>query len=342
MPAAALRPTLSIVVPVYDEEGNVDRLHEELTRVAVGLGLPYELVFVNDGSRDGTLARLETILAHDPNLRVVDLDGNYGEAGALSAGFDAARGDIVVTLDGDGQNDPADIPKLLAKLAEGYDAVSGRRLKREEAFLTKVLPSWVANRLIVLATGVRVYDCGCGLKAYRRDVVAGAQLPRGMNRFLPAILGVSGTRVAEIETRDRPRVSGRSHYGFSRVGVVFRDLVALPLLVRRPPPGRDVGNLSAGAAAVFGMLALLAMARESLVAGFALTLAAAIALAIRHDVVRFVDARRHGVFRVRRMLHGGTSSEHRHRGSGVLGEEPPADVQPSPQRTGLDPVRSRP
>src|SRR5262249_56283295 len=125
------------------EEGHGDRLHEELTRVAAGLGLPYELVFVNDGSRDGTLARLETILAHDPNLQVVDLDGNYGEAAALSAGFDAARGDIVVTLDGDGQNDPADIPKLLAKPAEGHDAVSGRRLKREAVFSSNVLPSLI-------------------------------------------------------------------------------------------------------------------------------------------------------------------------------------------------------
>src|SRR5262249_34681180 len=284
----------------------------------------------------------ETVLAPDPSAGVVDLDGTYGEAAALSAGFDAARGDIVVTLDGDGQNDPADIPKLLAKLAEGYDAVSGRRLKREEAFFTKVLPSWVANRLIVLATGVPVYDCGCGLKAYRRDVVAGGQLPRGMTRCLPAILGVPGARVAEIETRDRARISGRSHYGLSRVGVVFRDLVALPVLVRRPPPGRDVAHLCAGLAALLGLLALLAMARDALASGFALSFRAASALAIRQEVVRFVDARRHGVFRVRRMLHGGTSSEHRHRGSGVLGEEPPADVQPSPQRAGLDPVRSRP
>ncbi len=341
MRAAVRRPALSIVVPVYDEEGNVGQLHQELTRVAAGIDLPYELVFINDGSRDGTLARLETILARDPDLRVVDLDGNFGEASALSAGFEAARGDVVVTLDGDGQNDPADIPKLLAKLSEGYDVVSGRRRAREEAFLSRVLPSWVANRLIVLATGVPVYDCGCGLKAYRRAVVAGVQLPRGMNRFLPAILGVRGTRVAEIETRDRPRVSGRSHYGLSRVAVVFRDLVALPVLVRRPPPGRDVARVCAAAAAVLGVLALVALARASLVAGLVLALAGAIALAIRHDVVRFLEAREHGVFRVRRMLHGGTSSEHRHRRSGILGEEPPADVQPSPQRAAFEPVRSR-
>ena len=198
-------------MPVYDEEGNVGRLHGELSRVAADIGAPYELVFVNDGSTDGTLARLEALLERDPNLHVVDLEGNFGEAAALSAGFEVARGDVVVTLDGDGQNNPADIPRVLAALSDRVDVVSGRRRAREEAFLTKVLPSWVANRLIAVATGVPVYDCGCGLKAYRRAVVAGARLPRGMNRFLPAILGVDAARVAEIETRDRPRASGRSH-----------------------------------------------------------------------------------------------------------------------------------
>jgi hypothetical protein len=341
MQPAARRPTLSIVVPVYDEEGNVGRLHDEITRVAVEIGMPYEIVFVNDGSADGTLARLEAILPRDPSLHVIDMDGNFGEAGALSAGFEAARGDIVVTLDGDGQNDPGDIPKLLARLAEGLDAVSGRRRAREGAFVSRVLPSWVANRLIAIATGVPVYDCGCGLKAYRRAVVAGAQLPRGMNRFLPAILGVDAARVAEIETRDRPRASGRSHYGLSRVGVVLRDLVALPVLMRRPPPGLGVARLCAAAATALAGLAVLATARGSLVAGVALGLAAAVALAVRHDVVRFVNAREHGAFRVRRILHGATSAEHRHRRSGLLGEEPPADVQPARRRSGYEPVRSR-
>ena len=317
MQPAAHRPTLSIVVPVYDEEGNVGRLHGELSRVAADIGAPYELVFVNDGSRDGTLAQLEALLGRDPNLHVVDLDGNFGEAAALSAGFEVARGELVVTLDGDGQNDPADIPKLLAKLSDRVDVVSGRRRAREETFLTRVLPSWVANRLIAVATGVPVYDCGCGLKAYRRAVVAGARLPRGMNRFLPAILGVDASRVAEVETVDRPRDSGHSHYGLSRVVVVLRDLVALPVLVRRPPPGRGVARACAAS-------------RD----------AAAVALAIRHDVVRFVNAREDGVFRVRRILYGGTSAEHRHRRSGILGEEPPADVSPPRRRAGYEPVRS--
>jgi glycosyltransferase involved in cell wall biosynthesis len=342
MRLAAPRPALSIVVPVYDEEGNVGPLHQELTEVAAHVGRPYELVFVNDGSRDRTLERLEDIAARDPQVRVVDLDGNFGEAAALSAGFDSARGPVVVTLDGDGQNDPHDIPKLLAKLDEGYDAVSGRRRAREEKFVTRVLPSWVANRLIAVATRVPVYDCGCGLKAYRREVLAGAQLPRGMNRFLPAILGVDSGRVAEIETKDRPRGSGSSHYGLSRVAVVFRDLFALPLLVRRPAPGHaTAGVFTAGAAVLAGLSIVTAWTRMAIPAT-ALALGAAIAAAIGHNVARFADAQRHGVFRVRRILHGSAAPEHRHRGRRVLGKEHPADVRPSLRRARHDPLRSRP
>jgi glycosyltransferase involved in cell wall biosynthesis len=342
MRLAAPRPALSIVVPVYDEEGNVGPLHEELTQVAMAVGRPYELVFVNDGSRDRTLERLGDILARDPHVRVVDLDGNFGEAAALSAGFDAARGPVVVTLDGDGQNDPHDIPTLLAKLDEGYDAVSGRRRAREEKFVTRVLPSWVANRLIAIATRVPVHDCGCGLKAYRREVVAGAQLPRGMNRFLPAILGVRAGRVAEVETKDRPRGSGSSHYGLSRVAVVFRDLFALPLLVRRPSPGHTTAAAFTAIAVILAGLSIaVAWTRMAIPAGL-LALGAAIAAAVGHNVARFADAQRYGVFRVRRILDGSAAAEHRHRGSRLLGNEPPADVRPALRRAGHDPVRSRP
>jgi hypothetical protein len=162
-----------------------------------------------------------------------------------------------------------------------------------------------------------------------------------MNRFLPAILGVDASRVAEVETVDRPRGSGRSHYGLSRVVVVLRDLVALPVLVRRPPPGRGVARACAAAASVLAALGIVATVRESVLPAVVLGIAAAVALAIRHDVVRFLNAREDGVFRVRRILYGGTSAEHRHRRSGILGEEPPADVQPSPRRAGYEPVRSR-
>jgi hypothetical protein len=203
-----------------------------------------------------------------------------------------------------------------------------------------VLPSWVANRLIAVFTRVPVYDCGCGLKAYRREVVEGAQLPRGMNRFLPAILGVEASRVAEIDTMDRPRGSGQSHYGLSRVAVVFRDLFALPLLVRRPAPGRATARLFGAIAAVLAVLAAVIARRVSMLPATVPALGAGISLAIRHNVARFAEAQRMGVFRVRRILHGRTPV-HRHRGSGLLGKESPPDLRPALQRPRHDPLRSR-
>jgi glycosyltransferase involved in cell wall biosynthesis len=307
MSDAADAPALSIVVPVYNEEDNVGPLYDELTHVARALARPYEMLFVNDGSRDRTLLRLEQIAAVDPHLRIVDLDGNFGEAAALSAGFAHARGDLVVTLDGDGQNDPADIPALLDRLGPDVDVVSGRRRSRKEGFLTRVLPSLVANWLIARATGVPVYDCGCGLKVYRRDVVAGARLPRGMNRFLPAILGVSPSRVAEVWVNDRRRGSGRSHYGLSRTFVVIRDLLALPILARGRELDRALGG--AQAALVGAMLAVIVGALgwpggrtpALLIAVVALGAAGAL-WAIVHDVGRWVRAQEEGVFRVRRVV----------------------------------------
>jgi glycosyltransferase involved in cell wall biosynthesis len=303
-------PALSVVVPVYNEEGNVGPLHGELTRVAARLGLSYEIVFVNDGSRDGTLARLEELRRDDPHLRIVDLEGNFGEAAALSAGFAHARGAVVVTLDGDGQNDPAEIPGLLARLEPGIDVVSGRRRERKEAFLGRVLPSRVANWLIARATGVPVHDCGCGLKAYRRDVLSGVQLPRGMNRFLPAILGVAPARVAEVWVADRQRGSGRSHYGLSRTFVVLRDLLALPVLVRRPSAARALGRALGGAqpafvavtvGAIVAALGWPAGSGTARIAALAGLLAAGVGWAVAHDARRWVRAQDDGVFRVRRV-----------------------------------------
>ena len=309
--SASPAPALSIVVPVYNEEGNVAPLHAELTQVARALGRPYEILFVNDGSRDATLARLEALRAEDPCLRIVDLDGNFGEAAALSAGFSTARGDTVVTLDGDGQNDPAAIPRLLAALGPDVDVVSGRRRERKERFVTRVLPSRIANWLIVQATGVPVYDCGCGLKAYRRDVLGSVQLPRGMNRFLPAILGVEPSRVREIPVTDRVRGSGQSHYGLSRTFIVLRDLLALPILCRRPPRSHLLGHALSGAQALLMAVSLVALVGVvgfpadrgiAILVAFGATLAALAGWAVRHNVTRWVAAQHAGVFRVRRVL----------------------------------------
>jgi glycosyltransferase involved in cell wall biosynthesis len=326
MPVGGTGPYLSFVVPVYNEEANVGPLHAELTAVARRIGRPYELVFVNDGSRDQTLARLLALAAGDPHLRVVELDGNFGEAAAVSAGMNTARGEVVVTLDGDGQNDPGDTPRLLDVLDRGYDVVSGRRRHREEDFTTRVLPSLVANRLIVLATGVPVYDCGCGLKAYRRKVVDGAQLPRGFNRFLPAILGVAPKRVAEIDVRDRPRAGGASNYGLWRVAVVLRDLPSLPLLTRTALP---LGPLARGLTLAIGGFALagaLAFGRGAWGTGIGALLGVLVLWAARHNVVRLARARRDGVFRIRK-VHDGTATADRDRGCGILGQEPPAHVR---------------
>jgi glycosyltransferase involved in cell wall biosynthesis len=327
MDPAEQRPALSFVVPVYNEEGNVGPLHAELTEVARATGRTNELVFLNHGSRDRTLERQIENAQGDPHLRVVELDGNYGEASALSAGFATAEGEVVVTMDGDGQNDPHDTPKLLARLEEGFDAVSGRRAQRKEEFVRRVLPSLVANRMIVLATGVPAYDCGCGLKAYRRKLLKNVQLPRGFNRFLPAILGVDPKRVAEITTQDRPRGSGTSNYGLSRVAIVFRDLPSLPLLTRW---GAPLGPLSTGLAATIAMAAagaLLSLVRGHLAWAVVLAGLSLVAWAARYNVDRMARARATGVFRVRKVHHVGTAVADRNRGSGVLGQEPAPHVR---------------
>jgi glycosyltransferase involved in cell wall biosynthesis len=323
-------PVLSFVVPTHDEEDNVAPLHAEITRVARGLGLPYEIVFVNDGSRDQTLERLTELLAADPYLRVVDLDDNFGESGALSAGFAEARGRFVLTLDADGQNDPRNFVSMLAALDDRYDVVSGWRRDREESFWPRVLPSLLANTLIRWVTRVRVHDTGCALKAYRREAVSGARLPPGMHRFLPAVLGVDPRRVTEVPVTDRPRTSGSSHYGLSRTLTVVRDLVGLPLVLRRPRAGRRTARALAIIATAAFARAVAALAGGAVAAAGLLATFGAGALAARHVVAEFANADAQGVVRVRRVLHGATSD--RHRRPRLLGPDAPTDVRQSALR----------
>ena len=221
---------LSVVIPVFNEEDNVPLLAAEIRRALEPQGVAYEVVAVDDGSTDGTWARLESVRAQDPRWVLVGLRRNFGQTAAMSAGFDHTRGDVIVTLDGDLQNDPADIPRLLA-LAKDHDVVSGWRKRRQDPFLTRRLPSALANWLISRVTGVRLHDYGCTLKAYRRDVVENLRLYGEMHRFIPAIASWMGISLVEVETHHRPRQFGRSKYGIARTLRVVLDLITVKFLL---------------------------------------------------------------------------------------------------------------
>jgi glycosyltransferase involved in cell wall biosynthesis len=222
---------LSVLVPVFNEVENVGPLHEELDAVLRPSTLDYELIFVDDGSIDGTAARLEAIQARDPDhVRVAFLWRNCGQTAALSAALDLARGDILVPMDGDRQNDPADIPRLLATLDQGFDVVSGWRKNRHDAFLSRKIPSWIANRLVARLSGVALHDFGCTLKAYRRRVLAGVRLYGEMHRFIPIFAAWQGARVTEQVVNHRPRTAGRTKYGLGRTFNVVLDLILIRFL----------------------------------------------------------------------------------------------------------------
>lgn len=218
---------VSVVIPLYNEEENVEILNEQLSATMKSIG-DYEIVYVDDGSTDGTLRLLEQIQAQDENVMVLSLRRNFGQTAAFAAGFDFARGDVVVTMDGDLQNDPTDIPKLLEAIKE-YDLVSGWRKKRQDKF-SRTFPSKIANWLISKVTGVRLHDYGCSLKAYRRDVVKNLKLYGEMHRFIPAVASWYGVRIAEVETTHHPRLRGKSKYGISRTIKVLLDLVTVKFL----------------------------------------------------------------------------------------------------------------
>lgn len=218
---------LSVVIPVFEEEGNLGALHSDLT--AALAGRDYEIVFVDDGSTDRSGEILDGIAAADPRVRVLHHARNFGQAAAIAAALDHARGAVIVSMDADRQNDPADIPMLLAALDDGWDVVSGWRRDRRDDF-RRVLPSIVANRLISWISGVRLHDYGCMLKAYRREVMADVRLYGEMHRFIPIYASWHGARVVEVPVRHHPRTSGRSKYGFGRVWRVVLDLAVVKFL----------------------------------------------------------------------------------------------------------------
>lgn len=224
-------PDVSIVVPVFDERESLPELAARLRAVRAELP-PSEVILVDDGSTDGTSVALEALHRDDPWFQVVRLTRNFGQTAALAAGFEHARGRVIVTMDADLQNDPADIRRLLEKLDEGYDVVSGWRVDRKDKYWTRRVPSAAANKLISWISRVRLHDYGCTLKAYRRDVVDELELYGDAHRFLPALAAVVGDRVTELPVAHHARVHGRSKYGISRVSKVFLDLIALPFMLR--------------------------------------------------------------------------------------------------------------
>jgi len=224
---------ISVVTPIYNEEGNVDMFLSEIWAVLKGLNTQFELIAVDDGSRDGSLAKLKQFAKTHLELRVISFRGNFGQTAALSAGIEAATGDIIVPIDSDLENDPHDIPKLLAKLEEGNDVVSGWRQNRwQGATLTRRWPSEIANRLISWITGVRLHDYGCTLKVYRAELLKDVPLYGEMHRFIPALAKRRGAKVAELSVNHRPRRFGVSKYNFSRTYKVLLDLLVIKFLDR--------------------------------------------------------------------------------------------------------------
>ena len=218
---------ISVVIPVYNEEENVPVLYGRLKEVLEALPCDYEVIFVNDGSTDGTGRVLEEIARKDEKVKVVEFARNFGQTPAMVAGMDYATGDVIVTMDGDLQNDPKDIPRLLEKIEEGYDVVSGWRKNRKDAAISRKLPSKIANWLIGKLTGVRIHDYGCTLKAYRSDVIKRVRLYGELHRFIPALASTvtSVDRIIEIPVEHHPRIYGKSKYGISRTFKVISDLV---------------------------------------------------------------------------------------------------------------------
>jgi glycosyltransferase involved in cell wall biosynthesis len=222
---------ISIVIPLFNEEESVDALHAEVSAAAESLGLTYEILYVDDGSGDGTVEKLRAVAERDPAVKVIRFRRNYGQTPAIQAGFDQAKGRVVITMDGDLQNDPRDFALLLSHLDQGYDVVSGWRRDRQDRMLSRRAPSLVANWLIGCLTGTRIHDNGCTLKAYRSDVVRRTRLYAEMHRFLAPMMSLTGCRTKEVAVNHRSRRFGRSKYGISRIWKVVLDLLTIKMLL---------------------------------------------------------------------------------------------------------------
>lgn len=250
-------PNLSVVMPLYNEGENVRRVYDRLKPVVSKMDKPYEIILVDDGSRDDTFARMRSICAEDHSVRAIQFRRNFGQTAAMAAGIDHARGKVIVTMDGDLQNDPRDIPLLLDKIEEGYDIVSGWRADRKEPFLTRRLPSILANKLISIVSGCRLHDYGCTLKAYRSEVISKIGLYGELHRFIPALATGVGASVAEVKVRHYPRTRGVSKYGLTRTFRVILDLLTVKFFLSFATRPMQIFGLI-GFSSTFAGLVLLA------------------------------------------------------------------------------------
>jgi glycosyltransferase involved in cell wall biosynthesis len=253
---------VSVIAPVYNEERSIAALYDQIQHVLELEALRWELVLVNDGSNDGSPAELDRLALADPRVKVIHFRRNYGQTAAMMAGIDFASGDIIIPIDADLQNDPADIPRLLAKLREGYDVCSGWRKARKDESLRRNLPSRIANAIISKVSGVRLHDYGCSLKAYRREMVKGVKLYGEMHRFIPIYASWHGARVTEIPVNHNPRVHGKSNYGLERIFKVLLDLLVVKFLFR----------YAQKPIYVFGGIGLISMALSGVLACYAIFL----------------------------------------------------------------------
>jgi glycosyltransferase involved in cell wall biosynthesis len=227
-----MKPKLSVVIPIRDEQDNILPLAEKLTQVLDLYGKPYEVIWVDDGSMDLSFKQIETLTSADSRMKSIRFRRPFGQTAALAAGFKAASGEVIVPMDGDGQNDPGDIPKLVQKLEEGYDVVAGWRRNRKDPLLSRRLPSWIANGMIVMITGIRIHDSGCTMKAIRRDILDNIQLYGEMHRFIPALTQWMGAKIAEVEISHHPRLYGKTKYNIIRTFRVVLDLINVKFLLR--------------------------------------------------------------------------------------------------------------
>jgi glycosyltransferase involved in cell wall biosynthesis len=255
-----MQPDLSVVVPLYNEEESLRPLHAAITQSVGPLGLEYEIVFVDDGSRDATAAVALEIAKQDPHVCFVKLRRNYGQTPAMAAGIEQARGEVIVTMDGDLQNDPADIANLLAKIDEGYDIAVGWRYDRQDKLISRKIPSRIANRLIAKVTGVPIKDNGCSLKAYRAALIKKIPLYSEMHRFIPAMASIAGPKIAEIKVRHHARQFGQSKYGLSRIYKVLLDLLVI----------KTVASFTTRPMLWFGLLAIPLLLAATAAFGWAL------------------------------------------------------------------------